>query len=278
MSQPVKTAVQPIRKSYKNLEFLSSSEARTIRILCEYHEPQARFEREGVDDTLIFFGSARILAPEVAHRSLEVARHDQATGIGSEGAVRAAELKVALSRYYEEARVLSHRLTEWSISREGTDRRYLVCTGGGPGIMEAANRGASEVPGGRTVGLGISLPFEEQHNTYITPELAFEFHYFFMRKYWFAYMAKGMVVFPGGFGTLDEFAELMTLRQTGKMRKPLPIVLFGRPYWDEVLDIEAMARWGTISPEDVDLVFRTDDVDEAYEFLVRELSRHEGAR
>lgn len=267
----------PIQKAYKNLEFINGPEARTVRILCEYHEPLARFEREGVKDTLIFFGSARTLPPDVAQRSLELARRDLDGGLVTAAAVAEAESRVRLSRYYQDARTLARRLTEWSIAREGVDRHYVVCTGGGPGIMEAANRGASEVPGGRSVGLGISLPFEEALNPYVTPGLGFEFHYFFMRKYWFAYMAKGMVVFPGGFGTLDEFAELLTLRQTGKMRKPLPIVLFGKSYWDDVIDLEAMARWGTISPGDIDLVFRTDGVDDAMGFLSEALVRNETA-
>ena len=267
----------PIDKAYKNLEFINSPEARTVRILCEYHEPQARFQRERIRDTIIFFGSARSLPPEVAQRSVDRARQALADGSGTEQAVREAEARLGLAAYYEDARSLSRRLTEWNVERAARqgERHYVVCTGGGPGIMEAANRGASEVPGGRSVGLGISLPFEERLNPYVTPGLGFEFHYFFMRKYWFAYLAKGMVVFPGGFGTMDEMAELLTLRQTGKMKKVLPVVLFGRRYWDEVIDLHAMVRWGTISPRDTSLVHATDEVDDAYRFLTESLARNE---
>jgi uncharacterized protein (TIGR00730 family) len=254
-------------KAYKNEGFLSSPESRSIRILAEYLEPQSRFEELRVKDTIVFFGSARIPSREVAEAELEKAKRGELD-------LKRAEMRVHMSRYYEDARELARRLTLWSKSLEGTDRRFVVCSGGGPGIMEAANRGASEARG-ENIGLNISLPFEQLDNPYITKRLSFEFHYFFMRKFWFSYLAKAMVVFPGGFGTLDEFMEIVTLVQTLKIKKHLPIVLYGKEYWDEVLDFEPMVRFGTISPEDIDLFFRTDSIDAAYEFLVDDLRKHQ---
>ena len=178
-----------------------------------------------------------------------------------------------MSRYYEDARELARRVTEWSKQLEDEEKRFVVCTGGGPGIMEAANRGASEAKG-LNVGLTISLPVEEFDNRYTTRELSFHFHYFFMRKFWFAYLAKALIVFPGGFGTLDELFEIMTLRQTRKMRKHLAIVLFGSQYWDEVVDFEALVRHGTIDRADLGLFHRTDSVDEAFEIITRHLTKY----
>jgi uncharacterized protein (TIGR00730 family) len=177
-----------------------------------------------------------------------------------------------MSQYYEATRELAYRLTEWSKSLEGRERRFVICSGGGPGIMEAANRGASEAKG-VNIGLNISLPFEQVGNAYITRRLSFEFHYFFMRKYWFAYLAKAIIAMPGGFGTLDEFMEVVTLVQTLKIKKPLPIVLFGKKFWDEVLRFDPLVKYGTISPEDLNLFLRTDSVDEAFEFVTGELTR-----
>ncbi len=229
-------------KSYSDPQFIKSKEARALRILAEYLEPRARLEQQGVEDTIVFFGSARV----------------------REG-----------SPWYEAARALAARLTVWSKELDSAhQRRFVVCTGGGPGIMEAANRGASEARG-RNVGLTISLPHEESANAHVTRELSFHFHYFFMRKFWLAYMAKAMVVFPGGYGTLDELFEVLTLVQTRRMTKPMPIVLFGIEYWKEVINFDALARHGMIEARDVDLVHRTDSVDEAYEWIVRRLA--EGA-
>ncbi|MBM4365856.1 MAG: LOG family protein [Deltaproteobacteria bacterium] len=254
------------QKAYKNLAFLNSPAARHVRILCEYEEPRDRFHKEGVRDTIVIFGSARVKPREVAAQLLADARAG-----GDAAAIRKAERGVRLSRYYEDSQALARRLTEWSMSRDPKLRKYLICTGGGPGIMEAANRGAADVPGGRTVGLGISLPFEENVNRWVDPDLAFEFHYFFMRKYWFAYLAKAMVIMPGGYGTLDEMAEILTLRQTKKITKKLPMVLFGSEFWDEVLDIEALIRWGTISEADRELMHHSDSVDDAFHFLTTAL-------
>ncbi len=253
-------------KAYVNEHFLQSRDGRPLRILSEYLEPKSRFGAHDIEDTIIFFGSARIASEEDARAGLERAR---AAGDG----VAEAEARLAFSRYYEAARTLSRRLTEWSKSLPGQSRRFVVCTGGGPGIMEAACRGASEAKG-INVGLSISLPFEEFTNPYVTRELAFKFHYFFMRKFWFSYLAKGIVVMPGGFGTLDELFEILTLIQTLKMKKQLPIVLFGGDYWREVVNFDALVRYGTIDEKDLSLFFRTDDVDEAFDYLTRELKAH----
>ena len=263
----------PPDKAYKNLDFLNSPHARPIRILCEYEEPRQRFIREGVDDTIVFFGSARAKPPEAAARQLAHAQNelkhasDDDARAMLEQQVAAAQRGVRLSRYYDDTRELARRLTEWDLNRQG-GRRYLVCTGGGPGIMEAANRGAADVEGGRSVGLGISLPFEEKVNTYVPDELAFEFHYFFTRKYWFLYLVKAMVLMPGGFGTMDELFETLTLRQTGKIKKPVPTVLFGSDYWDSIFNLDAMVEWGTIAQKDLLMFHRSDTVDDAFDYLV----------
>ena len=253
-------------KAYADDAFLNSRDARPLRILAEYIEPEARFERLRIRDTIVFFGSARAQSRETAQAGLEAAR-------AGGGDVERAEARLAMSRYYEDARELAKRLTGWSKALEGTDRRFVVCTGGGPGVMEAANRGASEAKG-LNVGLAISLPGEEYVNPYITADLAFEFHYFFMRKFWFTYLAKAMVVMPGGFGTLDELFEVLTLIQTLKISKRLPIVLYGADYWDAVVDFDALVRFGTIDAGDPDLFFRTDSVDEAFDIITRELTEH----
>lgn len=253
-------------KAYKNQNFINSPDARMLRILAEYLEPESRFRELRVKDTIVFFGSARIPSHEVATAEVEAAEK-------GEGDLEKAKKRLEISRYYEEARELAKRLTTWSKSLEDTDRRFVICSGGGPGIMQAANQGASEAKG-ENIGLNISLPFEQSDNQYITRRLSFEFHYFFMRKFWFSYLAKAMVIFPGGFGTLDEFMEVVTLVQTFKIKKRLPIVLYGTEYWDQVLNFEPMVRFGTISPEDPDMFLRTDSVDEAYEYIVKELEEH----
>jgi uncharacterized protein (TIGR00730 family) len=266
-------------KAYKNLGFLNSGAARTVRILCEYEEPRARLAREGVDNTIVMFGSARIRSEDVAREELaEAQAAAQGAAPGSElaNAVEAATRKLKLSRYYEETRELARRLTEWTMSRE-SPHKYHVCSGGGPGIMEAANRGAADVVGGRSVGLGISLPFEEDLNPYIPEELGFEFHYFFMRKLWFLYLAQCVVICPGGFGTLDEMFETLTLRQTGKVTRPIPMVLYGAEFWDEVLNLDFMVEFGTISAKDLNLFHRSDTVDDAFDYITRSLMEIEEA-
>ena len=253
-------------KAYLNKRFLKSADARPLRILAEYLEPRSRFTRLNIDDTIVFMGSARFVSREQAQAAVSAA------GSGEGDPERARE-QLAMSHYYEAARELARRLTEWSKQLADDERRFVVCTGGGPGIMEAANRGASEAKG-LNVGLTISLPREEFDNRYVTRELLFHFHYFFMRKFWFVYLAKALVVFPGGFGTLDELFEILTLVQTRKMKKHLAVVLFGAQYWNKVIDFDAMVRHGTIDREDVSLFHRTDSVDDAYEFVKRHLVEH----
>lgn len=250
-------------KAYKNDDFLQSKDARSIRILSEYLEPEARFEEFNIADTIVFFGSARIKSQEDAEAQLTAAK-------SGDGDVEIAARNLEMAKYYEAARTLAARLTDWSKTLEGSKRRFVVCTGGGPGIMEAANRGASEAAG-INIGLNISLPFEQHHNPYITRELNFEFHYFFMRKFWFTYLAKAMIVFPGGFGTMDEFFENLTLVQTHKLRKPVPMVLFGTEFWDKTFNLDTMVNAGTISADDMSLFFRTDSIDEAFDFTTSEL-------
>jgi len=226
--------------SYQNPEFLRAAAARPLRILAEYLDPLDVFCRENVQETIVFFGSARI------------------TPDGP------------LGRYYEDARTLAHQLTLWSQGLSSEAQRYIVCTGGGPGIMEAANRGAAEA-GGKTIGLNISLPHEQQPNPYVTPELSFAFRYFFMRKLWFAHLARALVVFPGGFGTLDELTELLTLEQTQKLDRPIRILLYGSSYWKEILNFEALARYGMISSEDLALFAFVDDPAAAFALLTASL-------
>ena len=261
-------------KAYRNRGFLNSKEARELRILSEYLEPKRRFEQYRVDDTIVFMGSARTLSREQAEAALRKAE-------SSGGDVVRAKIDLEMSAYYEAARQLAFRLTQWSkgLSNglELAERRFVVCTGGGPGIMEAANRGAAEARG-INVGLRISIPVEEFDNPHVTRELQFQFHYFFMRKFWFYYLAKAVVILPGGFGTLDELFELLTLVQTGKMTKPMPIVLFGTDYWKEVINFDALVRHRVIDASDIELVRRTDSVDEAYEWLVQQLTKHMLAR
>jgi uncharacterized protein (TIGR00730 family) len=257
------------KKAYKNLDFLNSREARAVRILCEYEEPKARLEEAGIDNTIVMFGSARIRSEEDARSALESAQAAYGEGTGSKEDVTTAERRLKLARYYEQTVELSRRLTAWSMDRGGTE--YHICSGGGPGIMEAANKGASQVPGAQSVGLGISLPFEAGVNEFTPEDLAFEFHYFFMRKLWFLYLAKAVIICPGGFGTLDEFFETLTLIQTGKINRPLPLVLFGAQFWNRVLNLDAMVEEGTISPEDPGLFLMTDSVDEAFDYVVSSL-------
>src|SRR5215208_251742 len=263
---------QPL--AYHDPDFLDSTDARPVRLLAEYLEPARRFRRENIQDTVVFFGSARVHSRQDAERALK----DLQKKRGRKSAEHAMLLKrtrkaIKWSRYYEEARDLAFRLTEWSLSLEEPRRRFVVTSGGGPGIMEAANRGATEA-GGKTTGLNIRLPFEQGPNRYITKGLHFEFHYFFMRKFWFAYLAKALVIFPGGFGTLDEMFEILTLTQTDKLAKQIQIVLYGTDYWDRILDLEPMAEWGAISPGDIDLVQRANTPADAFALLKAHLTEH----
>jgi uncharacterized protein (TIGR00730 family) len=264
---------QPL--AYLSPEFLDSEEARPIRILSEYLEPLRRFKEQKIQDTVVFFGSARVDSRERAERALRTLR---ARGVHDAKETYERELtktRKALewARYYEEARELARLLTTWSLTVQSDNHRFVVASGGGPGIMEAANRGAREA-GGKTIGLNIRLPFEQGANPYITDGLHFEFHYFFMRKFWFAYLSKALVIFPGGFGTLDELFEILTLVQTDKLSKKIGVILYGREYWDQVLHLEPMAEWGAIAENDLELLHFADTPGDAFEQLRTHLTTH----
>ena len=283
MPNPLETA--PL--AYENPEFLNSPDGRMLRIMAEYTEPMTRFRRERIQDTIVFFGSARFRALDVASHELELLDNTGSAQPAPEeeqparaGEVETSELRhsraeaaVEMARYYEDARSLARMLTEWSKTLPGRRHRFVITSGGGPGIMEAANRGAHEA-GGKTIGLNIMLPFEQLPNPYITPALNLNFHYFFMRKYWFAYLAKALVVFPGGFGTLDEMFELLTLDQTHKLSKPITIVIYGSSYWKNVIDLELLAEKGAIAVKDLDLFKFADTPEEAFAIIKEGLTRN----
>ncbi|MBD3223510.1 MAG: TIGR00730 family Rossman fold protein [Caldithrix sp.] len=260
-------------KAYKNLKFLNSREARPIRILAEFSEPYHRFRQYEIDSTIVFFGSARMKPKAQAKKHLKtlVEKYQNDFSQSARNELAAARLQVRLSKYYEDAKELSTLITKWSMNEQNEDQQYYVCSGGGPGIMEAANKGAKQA-GGKSIGLNISIPHEQAPNPYITEEFSFEFHYFFMRKYWFVYMAKALVIFPGGFGTLDELMEVLTLLQTKKINRKLPIIVFGQDYWQEVIDINAMVKWGTIAKEDLQLMRFVNSPQEAFAYLQENLS------
>jgi uncharacterized protein (TIGR00730 family) len=259
--------------AYEDDEFMQSTEARPIRILAEYLDPLRRFKAHNIQDTVVFFGSARVLSRTIAQRALT--RLETATIRESDhkAALKRSRKALEWSRYYEDARELAKRLTKWSMALEAQRHRFVVCSGGGPGIMEAANRGAKEA-GGKSVGLNIRLPFEQAPNRYITKDLVFNFHYFFMRKFWFAYLAKALVIFPGGFGTIDEMFEILTLAQTRKLSKKLLVILYGSEYWNQVFHLEPLAEWGAINEADLKLLCRVDSVDDALTELQRHLMKH----
>ncbi len=264
-------------KAYNNYEFLNSPPARIIRVMAEMIEPSTRLRKYNTWNTVVFFGSARILPQKEAFKKLSEIKQKLKDGNGNSEelklAQKLAQRDVTMSRYYEDAVKLSQKLTIWFKELEQKDKRFMVCTGGGPGIMEAANLGAKKADG-NSIGLNISLPWEQYPNIYQTKDLAIEFHYFFIRKFWFFYLAKALVVFPGGFGTLDEFFELLTIIQTGKSKKYMPVVLYGSEYWNKVINIEEMYNWGTISKEDLELYRIFDDVEETFEYLQQELTQH----
>ncbi|MGE0128420.1 MAG: LOG family protein [Blastocatellales bacterium] len=255
--------------SYLNPEFLKSVAARPIRILAEYLEPAERMRRARIRDTIVFFGSARSLSPEEAERRIDLIReeieHAGAITPELQAQLSRAEYVVRMSRYYQDAVDLARRMTEWSKSLTG-NHHFIICSGGSGGMMEAANRGAS-LARGKTIGLHIELPTEDRVNPYVSSNLTFTFHYFFMRKFWFVYPAKALVIFPGGFGTMDELFEVLTLIQTKKPSKTMPVVIFGTEYWDEIVNFDAMVKWGMISAEDLNLFLKTDSVDEAFNYL-----------
>lgn len=270
--------VKPL-KSYKNPEFLNGHDARPIRVLCELTEPEVRLAANDVTDTVVFFGSARNVSPERQGERLEALGNTGNLDPEARQQCETRRKQIALGvKYYEAARALARKLTESSIAmspREG-DQLFHISSGGGPGIMEAANRGAREA-GGKSVALGISLPFEQHLNPWCDAETSFEFHYFFMRKYWFLYHAKGLVVFPGGFGTMDELFEMLTLVQTGKVLKRIPILLYGADFWNNVLNFSTLVEWGTISPEDLGLFRIVDDLETAHDHILRNFRPHENA-
>jgi uncharacterized protein (TIGR00730 family) len=281
-----KPELLPAPLAYLNPDFLGSPDGRILRILSEYAEPLSRFRREKIQDTVVFFGSARFASLPDAQNALTIlekpgsarpAPLDQQPGgkdaDALQAALKRAHAAVEMARYYEEARRLAFMLTEWTLTLPGKRHRFVVTSGGGPGIMEAANRGAREA-GGKTIGLNIRLPFEQYPNQFITPELNFEFHYFFMRKYWFAYLAKALVVFPGGFGTLDELFEILTLAQTHKLGKKIVVIVYGSEYWNRVLNFDALIDAGTISPDDVKGFTMVDTPEAALETLKDGLTRH----
>src|SRR5579871_2911809 len=264
---------------HEDKKFLESTPARPLRILAEYINPLAQLKREGIGDTIVMFGSARLDSHEVALARLTRLKERKMSKLNAQekskhrAALRAAKSSLEMSRYYEEARQLSHKLTAWASSLGPRPRRFVICSGGGPGIMEAANRGAMEA-GGKSIGLSIELPHEQFANPYISPELSLNFHYFFMRKLWFAQVAKALIVFPGGFGTFDELFEMLTLLQTGKLPKNSLILIYGRKYWDQVLNFRAITRWGMISPNEYKMLQFADTVDEAFDRIKTGLEKY----
>src|SRR5438067_2550421 len=253
--------------AYEDPEFLNSPDGRLLRIMSEYVEPLARFRREQIQNTVVFFGSARFPSNEIARKAMQEA------GASAEAQQKLAKAGIEMARYYEDARRMAFLLSDWASHIPARRRRFVVTTGGGPGIMEAANLGAKEA-GAKTIGLNIRLPFEQYPNPYITPSLNFEFHYFFMRKFWFAYLAKALVIFPGGFGTLDELFEILTLAQTQKLAKKILVVIYGSEYWNRVINFQALADSGTISPQDMELFKMVDSPEEGFEYLRDGLTKY----
>jgi uncharacterized protein (TIGR00730 family) len=276
--------------AYENSAFINSADGRILRILAEYQEPMARFRRERVQDTVVFFGSARFRALDVARAQFELLENSgsarpapkeeqpidieriEAEEVSGQKLLRAGAA-IEMAAYYEDARKLAFMLASWAKTLQGPRHRFVVTSGGGPGIMEAANRGAHEA-GAKTIGLNIKLPFEQEPNPYITPALNFDFHYFFMRKYWFAYLAKALVIFPGGFGTLDEMFEILTLVQTRKLAKKITVVIYGSTYWKSVINLDILAEKGAIAVSDLDLFHFADTPEEAFELLKKGLTEN----
>jgi uncharacterized protein (TIGR00730 family) len=262
--------------AYQNEPFLNSPDGRILRMLAEYQEPLARFRREQIQDTVVFFGSARFHGRQNAMQALADLERNPDSAIGPEQLqqdLKRAQASVDMARYYEDARKLAHMLTKWSITIPARRHRFVVTTGGGPGIMEAANLGAHEA-GGKSIGLNIQLPFEQHPNPFITPSLNFQFHYFFMRKFWFAYLAKGLVIFPGGFGTMDELFEILTLAQTDKLAKKILVIIYGSEYWNKIINFQAFVDAGAVSPQDLDQFKIVDNPEEAFEYLRDGLTKY----
>ena len=265
MADKKKSHGEKALRAYENQDFINSPDGRLIRIIAEMQEPQHRFRREGIRDSIVLFGSARTLSPEEAFTELEKARK-----VKNKKEIAKAEMRVEMAQYYGQARELARLLTEWSIKNH---YGYYICSGGGPGIMEAANRGAMDVEDGRSIGLNITLPFEQYPNSFITDELNFEFNYFFIRKFWFTYLAKAIVVFPGGFGTFDEFFEILTLVQNKKTAKIMPIILFGSEFWNDIINFDGLVKRGVISASDLELFKFSDSADDTFNIVTKELER-----
>jgi uncharacterized protein (TIGR00730 family) len=263
-----------VLKAYENPEFLNSSDGRIVRMLAEFLEPQAKFRKHKIIDTIVFFGSARLYSKKYTTTELNKFKtiNPKITSKLAES-LRIAQHNALMSKYYEDAVELSRRLTEWSLNLETYANRFIICTGGGPGIMEAANKGA-KLAGGYSIGLNISLPFEQYVNPYVSPELSFEFHYFFMRKFWFAYLAKALVAFPGGFGTMDELFEILTLVQTEKIKKKLLIVVYDEKYWKKIVNFDALVDNCVISKNDLNLFSFCNNVDEAFNLVKKHFETH----
>lgn len=260
-------------KAYENPEFLNSSDARIIRMLSEFIQPQTKFRKHKVVDTIVFFGSARLKSKKESlaeYNKFKVMNPKTPTFAEN---LRFAQRQVDMSKYYEDAVELSRRLTDWSMNLSTHSNRFIICTGGGPGIMEAANKGA-KLAGGFSIGLNISIPFEQYVNKYVTKDLSFEFHYFFMRKFWFAYLAKCLIVFPGGFGTMDEMFEIVTLIQTGKIKKKMLLVVYDERYWKEIINLDALIHHGVISKEDLDHFTFCNDIDQAFKLITKHFEKY----
>jgi len=260
-------------KAYESKDFLTSSDGRILRILSEYLQPKSKFRKHKIMDTIVFFGSARLQSNRESLIDYNKIKKLNPRSAGFAQKLRYTQLMVDMSRYYEDAVELSRRLTEWSLNLETSANRFIVCTGGGPGIMEAANKGAKKA-GGYSVGLNISIPFEQFVNRYVTSDLSFEFHYFFMRKFWFAYLSKALVIFPGGFGTMDELFEILTLVQTEKIKKKLTIIIYDEKYWKNVINFDVLVQKGMISKSDLNLLNFCSSLDEAFDTIVKHLKKH----
>ncbi len=266
-------AIAKPKKAYENDNFLNSADGRVLRMLAEYLHPKSKFRKHKIMDTIVFFGSARLKSKRDALADFRKINKMNPKSTGFAQKLRYSQLMVDMSRYYEDAVELSRRLTEWSLNLDTTANRFIVCTGGGPGIMEAANKGAKKA-GGYSVGLNISIPFEQFVNRYVTPDLSFEFHYFFMRKFWFAYLSKALIIFPGGFGTMDECFEVLTLVQTEKIKKKLLMVIYDEKYWKSIINFDVLVEKGMISESDLKLLNFCSSIDEVFDKVVKHLEKY----
>ena len=262
MQEPLTTS--PLL-AHENKAFMNSSQGRQVRILSEFIAPDVNFENAKVRHTMVFFGSARILPQDVLEEQRATLNPSKVEDIAK--LAKLARLE-PLCRYYDDSRELARRLSVWGKSRP---ERYSICTGGGPGIMEAGNRGAFDARS-PNIGLNIQLPFEQHPNPYISPELNLQFRYFFIRKFWFLFKARCLVGFPGGWGTLDELFETLTLIQTKKI-EPIPVLIFGSEYWKKLVNWEYLVEVGMIDEADMKLFHFSDSVDEAFQWLVSEMEK-----